>query len=186
MLVARLGVPVDHRKISVAQVDVTDEDESPGRMAPRRQVSYLASDGARIEFAGVSLAQSGGIAQVRVELSRGGIATVAEARGADSADSVNRIIAEASLEAIQRFFANGGLFTVTAVEKSSVGGKPIMVVSVAHVSERQERTLIGACQMNGDAPRAVALATLDAVNRFLRRLEPKVPTDYELGPASES
>jgi len=67
----------------------------------------------------------------------------------------------------------------------TVGGKPIVVVVVAHVFERSERMLVGACLTGGDVPRAVALATLDAVNRFLRRLEPKEPTEYEIGPASE-
>jgi hypothetical protein len=190
MLVAKLGVPIDHRKISVAQVDGEGEQERGHRPAPEKTKPargiYLAPDDQRIEFVGVSLAQANGIAQVRVELSRDEIATVAQASAADSLDSVNRIVAEATLEAIQRFFVDGGQFTVTAVEKTTLGGKPIMAVSVDHVSDRNEHTLTGACPVNGDVQRAVALATLDAVNRFLRRLEPKVPTEYELGPASES
>ncbi|MCK4512504.1 hypothetical protein KAW64_12245, partial [bacterium] len=146
----------------------------------------LASEERRIEFVGVSLAQSNLVAQARVELSRGGVGTVAEATGADSTDSVLRIVAEATMEAVQRYYEDSGLFTVTAVEHMTVGGKPIVVVVVAYVYERSERVLVGACPTSGDVPRAVALATLDAVNRFLRRLEPKEPTEYEIGPASES
>jgi hypothetical protein len=190
VLVAKLGVSVDHRKISVAQVDGEGEETEHGQWPPpqkkRARGLYLAPEEKRIEFVGVSLAQTEGTAQVRVELRRDDIATVAEENGADSADSVNRLVAEATLEAIQRFFENGGHFALTAVERTTLGGRPIVGVSVAHVSERHERTLVGACPVNGDVPRAVALATLDAVNRFLRRLEPKVPDEYELGPASES
>jgi hypothetical protein len=188
LLMARFGVEIDYRKISVVRSD-GDGDSGDAPHLKKKQAPagfYLAPDEKRIEFVGVSLAQTSGLAQVRVELCRDEIATVAEVRGADSLDSVNRIIAEATLEGAQRFFEDGGLFTVTAVERSTLGGKPIIAVSVAHVSERQERTLVGACLLNGDVPRAVSLATLDAVNRFLRRLEPKVPTEYELGPASES
>jgi hypothetical protein len=192
MLVAKLGVPIDHRKISVAQVAAEAEEAPEQRQWPpppgkqNARTLYLAPDERRIEFIGVSLAQSGGVAQVTVELSRDDIASVAQGSGADSGDSVNKIIAEATLKAIERFFENGGLFNATAVERLSVGGKPIMTVSVQHVSGRREHTLIGACPVDGDVQRAVALATLDAVNRFLRRLEPRVPTEYELGPASES
>ena len=189
MLVAKIGMSIDHRKISVAQVD--GASEAP--VAPRGTKAseppaglHLAADDRRIEFIGVSLAQSNMVAQARVELARDGVGTVAEATGADSTASVLRIVAEATIEAIQRYFENGGLFTVTAVEQTGVGGTSIIVVCVAHVFERSERTLVGACPTNGDVPRAVALATLDAVNRFLRRLEPKEPTEYEIGPASET
>ena len=195
ILVAKIGLSIDHRKISVAQVEGEETAEAgPTSQAEARSAKrveapaglYLASEDMRIEFVGVSLAQSNLVAQARVELSRDGVGTVAEATGADSTDSVLRIVAEATMEAVQRYFENGGLFTVTAVEQMTVGGKPIVVVVVAHVYERGERVLVGACPSSGDVPRAVALATLDAVNRFLRRLEPKEPTEYEIGPASET
>lgn len=193
ILVAKTGLSIDHRKISVAQVDGEAEETAEPRPKSQPKASpempaglRLAPDERRIEFVGVSLAQSNLVAQARVELLRDGVGTVAEATGADSTDSVLRLIAEATMEAIQRYFDDGGLFTVTAVEQMAVGGKPIVVVCVAHVYERHERVLVGACTTDGDVPRAVALATLDAVNRFLRRLEPKEPTEYEIGPASES
>ena len=195
VMVAKLGISVDHRKISVAQVGA--EAESGGEFKaeipeaekpPRKKATgfYLAPEERRIEFVGVSLAQTNLVAQARVELSRDGIPTVAEATGADSSDTVARIVAEATIQAVQRYFEDGGLFSVSAVEQTTLGGKPIVVVAVAHVNGRHEQALIGACPTNGDVPRAVALATLDAVNRFLRRLEPKEPTEYEIGPASES
>ena len=116
----------------------------------------LAPDERRIEFVGVSLAQSNLIAQARVELLRDGVGTVAEATGADSTDSVLRLIAEATLEAVQRYFDDGGLFTVTAVEQMTVGGKPIVVVCVAHVvraSRARARGRVpdrrGRCQSGG-------------------------------------
>ena len=189
MLVAKIGMSIDHRKISVAQVDGASEAPVAPTVKKASETPaglHLAGDDRRIEFIGVSLAQSNLVAQARVELARDGVGTVAEATGADSTASVLRIVAEATIEAIQRYFENGGLFTVTAVEQTTVGGTSIIVVCVAHVFERSERTLVGACPTNGDVPRAVALATLDAVNRFLRRLEPKEPTEYEIGPASET
>ena len=133
MLVARIGLPIDHRKISVAQIEGDAGEEPPPRaVAPEpaeatesHTGAFLAPDERRIEFVGVSLAQSNLVAQARVELLRNGIPTIAEAKGADSTDSVLRIIAEATIEAVQRYFEDGGLFTVTAVEQLTVaaGGR---------------------------------------------------------------
>lgn len=191
MLVAKLGIRIDHRKISVAQVD--DEGEAPVEGAePAREAGEepgggeLPSGDARIEFIGVSVAQSHLRAEARVELAMNDLTTVACATGADSSDSVHRIIAEATIQAVQQFFEDDSVFTVNSVEQVTVGGKPIIVVNVCHLAERQEKMLVGACPVNGDVTRAAALATLDAVNRFLRRLAPKEPTEYEIGPASES
>ena len=191
MLVAKLGIRIDHRKISIAQVD-DEVEESLERAEPAREPAEdpggvpLPSGESRIEFIGVSVAQSHLRAEARVELAMNGLATVACATGADSSDSVHRIIAEATIQAVQQFFEDDSVFTVNSVEQVTVGGKPIIAVNVCHLAERQEKMLVGACPVNGDVTRAAALATLDAVNRFLRRLAPKEPTEYEIGPASES
>jgi len=190
MLVAKLGVPVDHRKISIAQVG--DDAEVPPTetrvheaVAPEAEGQLWPTD-MRIEFVGVSVSQSHVKAEAQVELALGGFSTVAAVDGADSADSVLRLVAEATITAVQQLFDGRSILAVTAIEQTTVGGKPVVVVHVTHVREREEKHLIGACAISGDPTRAAALATLDAVNRFLRRLRPKEPTEYEIGPALES
>ena len=190
MLVAKLGLAVDYRKISIAQVDAEREappamEEPPSAAPSPVEPARPSPTQSRIEFIGVSVAQSHLKAEARVEVALEGVTTVAAATGADSSDSVMRLVAEATLEAVQRFYESGGLFAVSSVEQCTVGGKPIVVVSVSHVVERHERPLVGACPINGDVPRATVLATLDAINRFLWRLVRKEPTEYEVGPASE-
>jgi hypothetical protein len=194
MLVAKLGITIDHRKISIAQVDegVGGLGEAPAPSAaplepaePPR-AAYLAPRESRIEFIGVSVAQSHQKAEARVELALDDVETVAATGGVDSADSVLRIIAEATLKGVQQFLEHESVFSVSAVEQFVVGGKAVIVVNVCHVAGRQEKLLVGACPVNGDITRATALATLDAVNRFLRRLPFKEPVEYEVGPALES
>jgi len=148
--------------------------------------AYLAPLETRIEFIGVSVAQAHLRAEARVELALDGVETVAAVGGVDSADSVLRIIAEATLKGVQQFLEQESAFSLSAVEQCVVGGKAVIVVNVCHVAERQEKLLVGACPVNGDITRAAALATLDAVNRFLRRLPLKEPVEYEVGPALES
>ncbi len=192
MLVAKLGVAVDYRKISVAQVDgeVGDEGAEFVRVVEVPELDdgadVVRSEGARVRFIGVSVAQSELMADAKVEVALGSVTTAAAVSGADSTDSVLRLIAEATLEAVQRFFEGGGLFSISSIEQTTIGGRSIIVVNVAHLAERHERLLVGACPVNGDVPKAAALATLDAVNRFLGRLSLKEPTEYEIGPASES
>jgi hypothetical protein len=197
VLVAKLGLAIDHRKISIAQVD---EESAPPETAaatpapapdiePEKALPLrgLAVADRRIEFIGVSVAQSQDMAEARVELAMSGVVSAAAVGGVDASASVLRIVADATLQAVQQFFEDGGLFAVAAVEQATVGGKPVIVVDVSHLAERQEKTLLGACPVNGgDLPRATALATLDAVNRFLRRLTPKVPEEFVVGPALES
>lgn len=194
MLVAKLGITVDHRKVSIAQVDEGGPESvgtpaslaAPIEPAESLRIPYLAPRESRIEFIGVSVAQSHQKAEARVELALDGAETVAAADGLDSADSVLRIVSEATLTAVQQFLVDRSAFSVSAVEQCMVGGRPLVVVSVCHVSQRQEKLLVGACSVNGDLTRAAALATLDAVNRFLRRLPRKEPVEYEVGPAMES
>ena len=219
LLLAKLGIPLDHRKISVAQVaadaplpelpgkpadaPVTEPGETPepemdpgqdlvadvtaepvAESAPRVG-AWIDSQQQRIRFVGVSVKQAQDVAEVRVELEMGGLESVALVRGADTPASLLRTVAEALLEATQQFFEPNGIFTVHGVEICHVAGVPVMLTNICHVSERSETQLIGACAVGGDPPLAAALATLDAINRYLRRLRRKVPTEYEIGPASD-
>ncbi len=193
VLVAKLGLAIDHRKISIAQVDADAPQPVDVPTAPVAEPDAvvlprgLAALDRRLEFIGVSVAQSQGKAEARVELAMGDVTSAAAVGGVDASASVLRIVADATLQAVQQFYENGDLFAVAAVEQVTVGGSPVIVVDVKHLAERQEKTLLGACPVNGgDLPRATALATLDAVNRFLRRLSPKVPEEFVVGPALES
>lgn len=203
MLVAKLGMLIDHRKISIAQVEGEDESAEDQTVEPRQSEEleyeagpesevevperlYLWSGERRVRFVGVSVAQSQLKAEARVELALNGLDTIAAAEGADSPDAVLRLVAEATLTAIQQFLEGDHVFSVNAVEEVTVGGKPTVVVNICLVTDGDERDLVGACGVNRDSIRAAALATLDAVNRFLRRCKPKEPTEYEVGPASDS
>ncbi len=224
LLMAKLDIPLDHRKISVAQVaegePLPGEDEGtgapqgdkpvlenvqedvargmkpPGSTEAResavpqatpapRNGAFLGPSELRIRFVGVSVKQAQDVAEVRVELEMDGLESVALVRGADTPASLLRTVAESVLEATQQFFEPNGIFTVHGVEVCDVGGEPVMLANICHVSERSEKQLIGACAIGGDPPLAAALATLNAINRYLRRLRRKVPTEYEIGPASD-
>ena len=194
MLVAKLGVEIDHRKISIAIVDGDAEiPEDPGDYVNDGATDGDTPEGTllwpgerRIRFVGVSVAQAQLRAEARVELAMNGTDTIAAVGGADSPDSVLRVVSEATLKGIQQFLECDHVFSVSAVEEILVGGRPMVIVNICHLAGGEGRTLVGVCPVKRDVTRATALATLDAVNRFLRRCTPKEPTEYEIGPASDS
>lgn len=193
MIVAKLGLPIDHRTISVAQTDAEAPEEASSEPpeetevppAEPRRGGYLAREDPRIRFVGVSVAQTDALCEARVQLARQGVESAAAVQGPDCVSSVLRLVAEATLDAVHSFFEEGSLFAVSSVEEITVGGKPVVVVNAVHLAGREQKQLVGACAVTGDAHHAAALATLDAVNRFLRRLPPREPTEYQVGPASE-
>jgi len=84
------------------------------------------------------------------------------------------------LRSVAQATGNALLQAVTADEGTSVYeirvkelavqdafGKKTVLVSVAGVYFKQRRDLLGLCAIEGDAPRAAALAVLNACNRFL-------------------
>ncbi|MBN2565337.1 MAG: hypothetical protein JXB46_06470 [Candidatus Eisenbacteria bacterium] len=194
MIVAKLGTQMDHRKISVAQIDPGDGGDSaaPVESAPAPVETPVEVERAeapigerRIRFIGVSVSQANMKALSRVELELEGVESVAAVESADTPGAVLRSICEATLQAVSQFLTGEGVFSVGAVEHSNVGLRQIVVVNVCYLAGREEKTLVGACPITADVTQAAALATLDAINRFLYRLTLKESTEYEIGPASE-
>lgn len=193
VIVAKLGTAMDHRKISVAQMDPGggggggEPAVAPAAVEEPVQVEQEEEDlgERRIRFIGVSVSQANMKALARVELSLQGVTSVAAIEAADTPSAVLRAICEATLEAVSQFLTGQGVFSVGAVEQSNVGVRQIVVVNVCYLSGREEKTLVGACPIMTDVTQAAALATLDAINRFLYRLTLKEPTEYEIGPAPE-
>lgn len=192
MIVSKLGSRLDHRKISVAQIE-PDSEAVAGVAGPRRGAevgeaaqgtAYRAPGSGRVGFVGLSMSQTGPHAQARVELSADGVETVGTVVAADCAGTVLRTLAEATVQAVRQLFDGESAFAVTAVDQITIGGTPVVVVGVGHVDEETERTLVGACPIDRDAQRSVALATLDAVNRVSGGLRLREHTEYEIGPAS--
>ena len=77
---------------------------------------------------------------------------------AEAAAAAVRQAAEADAEQV---------VSVRAVERLEAFGQPIVMVAVSAQRQQQTRDLTGFCQADGDAPRATALAILNATNRFL-------------------
>jgi len=164
----------------------------PARIEERSEATPAASapqpasgpSGERIRFVGVNLFVSGARTQAQVELRWKGFPRMGSASGWSTRGGAHRLIAQATLAAVQEFLADEVALALEEVRVVRQGRQRVVLVSFALVSHRDERTLLGSCVVQQDLQRSVVLATLSALNRLVGGLRVKQPTEYVLRPAS--
>jgi hypothetical protein len=211
-VLATLHVKVDHRKISVAQIDpkgpIPTEDPvqqpkpfRPKIAAPQRApeeplmdnsgaspgrmatVAALAAALPRLRFMGMNLQVSGSGCQATVELSRGRVLSTGDSSGPGPGKGALRSLAEATLGAVMHCYQDGPAFVLEEIAFTSLGQKEIVLVSVSFQRGREVIQLLGSTFVGVDPQQAVILATLDAINRFSGRLKERGFIEYEVGPS---
>jgi len=156
-------------------------EATPAASAPQ---PASGSPAERIRYVGVNLFVSGARTQAQVELRWKGFPRMGSASGWSTRGSAHRLIAQATLAAVQEFLADEVALALDEVLVVRQGRQRVVLVSFALVSHREERTLLGSCVVQQDLQRSVVLATLSALNRLVGGLRVKQPTEYVLRPAS--
>lgn len=148
-VMAKLGIGLDHRKVSIAQV---------AGNAPRQQ--------GRLKFSDVSISLDGSRAEATVHLQRDGIVYTGTASGLSSSNSQMRLISTSTLRAVEDAGAADGSMVVEDMSTGlTLAGKSIVVVLVNELSDRGDNYLTGSAVVKQDLWKAVVNATLDAINR---------------------
>jgi hypothetical protein len=161
VLISELGIRVDHRKISIAQV---------------RGASEAPAD-VRLKFLSIEYSLDRTTARARVSVGRGedtftGVASLPAGGGV----AQEELVARATLEALQEFLrstsTNGGEvgFELRDFARAQSNGAPFFLITVRVMGERGEQDLIGSALVRDDPWKAAACATLDALNRRLPSL----------------
>jgi hypothetical protein len=199
-----LGMPIDHRIVSVAIARptgvVAPEPEAAGpgtgtaapanaaKSSPTTQSAFedgpeaeppAASDD-RIRYENVNLIVNGQRAQAQVELRWKGLPRVGNASGYCTRDDANRLVAQATTLAVQEFLADPVALNVRDVSFLDVSGRRVVIVVLSLLAHRHEKVLTGSCTVEQDTPQAVVLATLAALNRIVAGMRAKEPTEYVL------
>ena len=176
---------IDHRIVGVVRV------RAQGNGAPKIEAEPVLEDPApvlegasRIRFGSVNLYMDGARAQAQVELRWKGVLRMGSASGWCSRDGAHRLVAAATLAALQEFLDDDVALGVEGVEVVRLGGHEVVVVGLALLTHRQEKLLAGCCTVGRDLPQAVVLASLSALNRVVGGLKTKEPIEYILRPAS--
>ncbi len=138
----------------------------------------------RVRYVGVNLYVTGARLQAQVELKWKGVTRVGSAAGFGSRDGAHRMVAEATVAALQEYVEDELALSVEDAVVVKTGRQDVVVVSLALLSHRQSKPLAGCCTVDQDAHQAVVLATLMALNRVVGGLRTKEPTEYVLRPTS--
>jgi len=151
VLMARFGIPLDHRVISVVQLD-------------ERQV--LAS-AARVVIDEVGIVRSGTGVVAEVVLARDEEHARATADGAATTGGRDRAVASATIAAVQQLLEIDLRMELRGVELVQTGGHEIALSVLELRDPRGQDLLCGTAIVRDSAPDAVARSVLDALNRTL-------------------
>lgn len=152
VFMAHFNFPIDHKKVSVAQLDwEVGLSETP------RCVKIV---GVNVKVSGVRARCSVGV-EVEGELFTG------EAEGAASAQNRLNLVAIATLNAVEQYLKGEVALALEGLRTVCLGERKVAVVTVGAVTPAREECLPGASFIVGDVALGVARATLKAVERCL-------------------
>ncbi len=152
---AQLGVRVDHKKVSVAQVDRS------------KDAAALPRPLTRIELAKIDLSVSGLDCQARVTLSRNGTESHGAATGHSSKENLLRLTASATANAVKQFLGDAYWLLLEDVVSLSLVKREVVMVLLVLVTPESSIELVGAAIVRRSLQEAVAAATLNAINRYV-------------------
>lgn len=152
-LMARFGVAIDHKKVSVAQLQIDELEAEFPEFRPR--------------LGKVDMAVSGMSAQADVSLSIAGTTFAGSAAGTSAANNRLRLIAMATLDALDQYLGGACAFAVEEVSVNTLGSKEVALVCLSMVTVIDEEYLVGSALVKGDVFKTIVKATLDAINRRL-------------------
>lgn len=152
-LMAAFGIPVDHKKISIAQLgqEMLPQDES--RAQPRALIKSINAE------------VSGVYANTIVTLELEGDLYVGKATGPASQTVRQRLVAEATLRAVEEYLQGSMSFALEDVDIVRLGRESVAVACVVMVTSLGEQSFSGAALVRQNEKDSIVKATLDAINR---------------------
>lgn len=155
-IMARFGIPIDHKKISIAQLG---QDSMPAEPT--------IGDAARARIVTINATVTGVHATVSVTLEIEGDQYVGEAAGPASRTGRQRLIALATLNAVEQYSHGTHSFALEDVTITQLGREHVAVSCVTLVSPLGEQSYAGSALARQNENDSIVRATLDAINRRL-------------------
>jgi hypothetical protein len=157
------GIELDHRIVSVAQLDTDERDGPVGIDLPRTE--------ARSRVGSIVVEALGLRAEARVVLLDGEREHVGYAEGSVASVARPPLVAAAALDAVRQVDAAAEAVHVATAEITRVGPNRVAIVTVVYVDPPNELLVCGSAVVRRDRDDAVVRALLDATNRRLSRLD---------------
>lgn len=152
-IVAAFDYRIDRKVISIAQIN-TDEER----------------DIRRIRFDGISYNTADTSAECSVKLIYEEKGFAVTKTGIKTSSKRKKLIAEATLNAIENILGKESIFDVHDVVEITRGEISFVNVLVNMMVDENEEYLIGSALVKNDINEAIAKAALDAVNRRIQRI----------------
>ena len=150
-LLAKYNLAIDHKIISVAQV----EDKG------------MSMRDIRLIIESIKMQSEQGKVAANVVLSKDEQTFEGTASGGNSSQGRLRVVVYATLQARHRFLSKDFVFILSDVVKINLADRQAIAVSLLHFADFGEEYLSGSAIIKGNDDDAVVRATLDAVNRRL-------------------
>jgi len=155
-LMARFGIPVDHRKISIAQLGRDAVPDVPQATRPTA---------ARPRIVGINASVSGLQAAASVTLEIDGKEYVGMASGPASQTGRARHVALATLDAVGQYIGEETTFALEDVAVVQLGREKVSVACISLVTAFGEQSFSGSALVRQNDSDSIVRATLDAINR---------------------
>jgi hypothetical protein len=157
------GIELDHRIVSVAQLDTNDANTPVGIVVPTVE--------RRPRVAGVHVDNDGLRIEVRVTLVDSDRDYTGYAEGSIAAVARPLLVAASTLDALRQIEPAADAVHLAGAELSRVGSTRVALVTVVYVEPPLELYVSGSAIVRRDRDDAVARALLDATNRRMARTE---------------
>lgn len=155
---ASFGMEIDHRIISVVQLDRNHLDPVVAPVGPER-----------VSIGAISSEQRGMRNHARVTLRRGDDEVGGLAEGSIAESSRNRAVAQATLDALRQIVHGAESADVEMAALVPLGSRDVAVVTLVFVVPPHEEIVSGSAVVRGgNEAEALARAVLDASNRRLQ------------------
>ena len=153
VLLATYNIPVDYKKISIAQIS----DDSV--------MKYQC----RLKLVGLSHDILGTKAVIRVSLSNSKDTYENTISGINTSRNIERMLIDVTLKTVEEACGYDDTFTFEDTRTIAVSNDRAVLVVVMGISNGAEQRLCGSCLIKNDYEVAIIKATLDAVNRFVSK-----------------
>jgi hypothetical protein len=158
-IMARFGIPIDHKKISIALLGRDSIKPETTELQPERNTA------ARPRICSINATVSGVQASASVTLDIGGSEYVGNSSGPASQTGRLRLVALAALDAVSQYTDATISFALEDVAILKLGREKVAVSCIALVSSLGEQTFSGSAMVRQNDNDSVVRATLDAINR---------------------
>ncbi len=155
-LMARFGIAIDHKKISIAQLG---QDSMP-------EIDTGISE-VRARIMEINANVAGVHAAVTVTLELEGDTYAGKASGPASSTGRQRLVATATLDAVEQYAQGALSFALEDVSIIQLGRENVAVSCVTLVSPLGEQAYAGSALVRQNEKDSIVRATLDAINRRL-------------------